>query len=477
MARKYQLSDQITGQITSTVLKHKMLTMQDHVLIALSGGPDSSSLALLLAEFFRDDFGLALSAHYVDHGLRPEETPEEIRKCEELCKSLDITFTHSRVDLASHVNSSTNMQERARELRYKALETAAANIGANRIAMAHTLDDQAETFFMRILRGAGPSGLASIPPVRGAIIRPLIETRKSDLLNYLEDKGVVPVEDSSNLKDKYMRNRLRQTLMPILEEINPSIVETIGRTTEVLSDEERYFFIQVTKALMRLITSKGDDHIELFLIPLETLDRAIARRVLRRAIEETRDLRSLGHAHVEAILRLVKEGRPGDSLDLPGEIKVIRKYSTFLITAAPPVCLETHTFSETQENLEKEPQMLELPEARLALTATITEERPAPSKNMNQCALDADKTNFPLTVRARRDGDFFLPQGMGGKRKKLQDYLVDEKVPRYERDGVPIVTVDENIAWIAGLRADHRYAADDNTVRFLLLKLTSYGGS
>ncbi len=453
----------IIRQASATIKKHRMLSKGDHVLIALSGGPDSTCLALVLREL-SGELDLKLFAHYVDHGMRPLETPSEIEQCTALCKSLEIEFSHSKVDVEGLVKSqSMNTQEAARDLRYTALANAAMACGAKRIALGHTLDDQAETFFMRILRGAGPSGLASIPPVRRALIRPLINTRKADVLAYLKTKKIEAVQDSSNLKEHYLRNRLRKELMPLLEEINPSIIETIGRTTEVLSDEERYFFIQVNKTLMRLITSKGDDHIELFLRPLETMDSAIARRVLRRAVEETASLRRIEHVHIDDILRLISEGTPGDSIDLPHDVKVIKKYSTFLITSAPPVCIDTRTM--------KEPGSIELTEAGAKITATVLTEAPALSKGTNKCVLDAAKATFPLIVRARRDGDYFYPQGFG-KRKKLQDFFVDAKVPRYERDAVPVIMVGDDIAWIAGYRADERFALSRDTKRYLLLEVS-----
>ena len=453
----------VLKQTASTIKKHRMLTGGEKVLIALSGGPDSSCLASVLTELSRE-LDLTLFAHYVDHGLRPEETPAEIEQCAALCKSLGIEFTHSIVNVDELVkNQGINKQEAARELRYKALEEAASACGAKRTALGHTLDDQAETFLMRVIRGSGPSGLSGIPPVRGAIIRPLIGTRKPDILEYLREKGIGYAVDSSNLKDKYLRNRLRQSVMPVLEEINPSIVDTLGRTTEILADEERYFFIEVTKALMRLITSKADDHIELFLTPLETLDNAIARRVLRRAIAETSSLRRLGYAHIEEILSLVRNGKPGDSIDLPHKVKVIKKYSTFLITTAPPVHLETRTMDG--------PGVLEIKEAGMKLEAQITGSPPDTGVSSNVCVLDAGTVSFPLTVRARQDGDFFFPQGFGGKRKKLQDFFVDKKVPRFERNSVPVVLSGKDIIWVAGYRTDERYSVSDATKEYLILKV------
>jgi tRNA(Ile)-lysidine synthase len=446
----------------AAIQRHEMLKQDEHALIALSGGPDSVCLASVLSAL-PEEHKVTLSAHYVDHGLRPDETPAEIEFCSNLCKKLGIGFSSSKVDASGHASShGMNLQEAARELRYKALEDEAAACGCKHIAMGHNLDDQAETFFMRILRGSGPAGLSGIPPVRGKFVRPLIGVRRSDIEKYLSEKGLEYITDTSNLKDDYLRNRLRRTLVPILEEINPSIVETVGRTTDILAEEERYFFIEVTKALMRLISSKGDDHIELFLVPLESLDRVIARRVIRRAIEETRGLRRISHRHVEDILRLVNDGKPGDGIDLPDGVRAIKKYSTFLITCKPPVKLETRIMEG--------PGSIELTEAGLVLKAEILDEPPPKTQSKYVAAFDAEKVSFPLTVRARRDGDFIYPLGLG-KKKKLQDLFVDEKVPRYERDAVPIVTSGEDILWAGGVRADDRFQVNDDTKRVLALIL------
>lgn len=443
----------------STIKKHSMLSGGETVLVGLSGGPDSVCLLTVLKRLPLD---LRLHALYVDHGLRPEETPMEKDFCKKLCKSMDIPFSVRTVDVRSHAaGHRMSKQEAARELRYRMLEEVAAETGAQRIALGHNLDDQCETFFMRILRGAGPRGLAGIPPVRGKIIRPLIETERKDIEAFLEQEGVGSVSDSSNLKGDYLRNKIRFALMPLLKELNPHIMDTLSSTVDILREEERHLELAVTKALMRLISRKTDRSIELFLSPLMTLDRVILRRVLRRAVHETRGLRGIGFLHIEDMIGLVAQGKPGDRLYLPGGIRAIKKYSTLLITSEPPARLGEHML--------KAEGTVVMKEAGVAITASFAPQA-VQCNGRTKAVFDGDNVAFPLTIRARRLGDFFYPLGFG-RRKKLQDYFVDEKVPRDERDSIPIVTAGDDVLWVAGYRADDRLRPSVDTKRFLVLEL------
>jgi len=451
----------LTEKAAEAIRKHSMLAGGETVLVGLSGGPDSVCLLTVL-HALAPDMRLKLRAVYVDHGLRSDETPDEIEFASDLCMKLDVPFSVKQVNVRPYAKRhGLSLQDAARTLRYEALEEAAAEAGADAIALGHNLDDQVETFLMHILRGSGPRGLSGIPPVRDNIIRPLIETERREIEGFLDSEGISYIIDSSNLKDDYLRNRLRADIMPALKEINPSIAETLARTTEILRDEDRYLELEVTKTLMRLISRKTDASIELFLAPLEGMDRVILRRVLRRSVEATEGLRGIGFKHIEDIVQLIKAGSPGDRLYLPRDVRAIKKYSTLLLTSEPPQRLGTYALMPGEEAV--------LREAGLVLSARIEEEAPA-GANSGTAALDAGKVKLPLTVRARAEGDFFYPEGFG-KRKKLQDYFVDEKVPRDERDTVPIVASGEDIVWVGGMRADARFAAGAGTNRFLVLEL------
>jgi tRNA(Ile)-lysidine synthase len=445
----------------ATIAKHSMLAGGETVLIALSGGPDSVCLSVVLSRLSRR-FRLKLHALYVDHGLRPEETPEETAFCEGFCQDLHIPFRPLSIEVKAYAKEEgKNLQEAARELRYRALDEEARRVHAGVIALGHTLDDQAETFLMRLLRGSGPFGLAGIPPVRANIVRPLVECQKEEILAFLEKEKVRFVVDSSNFKDDYLRNRVRTSLIPLLREMNPNISRTLGQTAEIFREEERYFQAEVTRALMKLITRKTDAVIELFLVPLEGMAKPILRRVLRRALEETRGLRGIGFVHLEDIIRLVKGGKAGDRVSLPKGIRAIRKYSTLLITSNPPLRLGTY-------RLEQEGEII-LPEAETVLTASFRDEAPGEVPQKTAAVFDAGKVSFPLTVRAREEGDFFYPLGFG-KRKKLHDFFIDEKVPRDERESVPVVTTGGDILWVAGMRGDERFRPGRDTTRFLVLQ-------
>ncbi len=312
------LADKVKGTIDG----YAMLAENDHVLIGLSGGADSVCLAVVLHNL-RKQFNLTISALYVDHGLRPDETEDEITFCRNVCSLFQITFYLKQVDVRGYsTDKSLNIQEAARELRYEAYEEIKRSSGADLIALGHTADDQAETLMMRIIRGSGRAGLAGIPPVRGNIIRPLIETERIMIEEYLsENDHEIPLHnempyliDSSNLKEHYFRNWLRNTIIKEIKGKNPAVIEDICRTADIFREEDKYLEIIVTKTLMRLISRKSNRSIELFVNPLEGLEKPILRRVLRRALKETESLRGISFVHIEEIIGLIKRGTAGDSL-------------------------------------------------------------------------------------------------------------------------------------------------------------------
>ncbi len=460
-------------KIRETVRKYGMLAPEDAILIGLSGGADSVSLLKALAGFLREDLGLALHAIYIDHGLRPGETPGEIEFARQVCEAHGVGFHTEKIDVLGYAEKERlGKQEAARALRYETYENYAVRLGAGKIALGHTADDQVETFFMRLLRGSGAKGLRGIPPVRRTkgkktIIRPLIETSRSEIEEFLAGSSTGFVQDPTNLKNDYERNRIRHNLLPVLRQFNPNLTETILRTTRILAEEDRYFESTVLKALMRLMRAKKDEEAELYLVPLESMEIALLRRTLRMVLELVKGLRGLDFMHIEDIIGLIKQGSPGDRLNLPHGIRAVKKYSTLLITSRPPVEIGTYGLAC--------PGSVTIPETGAVISAGIFEkpEVPGIADGKRRVVLDAEKAGLSLAVRGRRDGDFFHPLGFRG-RKKLQDLFVDEKIPRDERGGVPIVlTSGGDIAWVAGLRGDDRFKPGPETKKFLVLEIHS----
>ncbi len=464
--------DPFEKKVRETVRKYSMLARGDIVLIGLSGGADSVSLLKALSGFFSEEFNLALHAIYIDHGLRPDETPGEIEFARRVCKLHNVGFHTEKINVLEYAEKERlGKQEAARGLRYELYDACAARLGAGKIALGHTADDQVETFFMRLLRGSGVKGLRGIPPLRRTrskktIIRPLIETSRSEIEVFLAGSSTGFVQDSSNMKDDYERNRIRHGLLPVVRQFNPNLNETILRTTQILAEEDRYFESRVLKALMKLLRVRTDEEAELYLVPLESMETALLRRILRMTIELVKGLRGLDFGHIEEIIGLVKHGAPGDRLNLPHGIRAVRKYAALLITSRPPVQMGTY-------GLEC-PGSVTISETGAVIKADVFFEKADVPENVDwrkMVVLDAEKTGVSLAVRGRRDGDFFYPLGFGG-RKKLQDLFVDEKIPRDERGGVPVVVAPGgDIIWVAGLRGDERFKAGPETKRFLLLEL------
>jgi tRNA(Ile)-lysidine synthase len=450
----------LNGRVAETIKKHSMLNGGETVLLGLSGGPDSVCLLSIL-QHIKEEFGLIIHAVYVDHNLRPKETPAEIAFCRNICDKVQVDFRVKAVDVKIRVKEMRmNRQEAARELRYLAFFEACEEAKADRIALAHNADDQAETVLMRLVRGAGPSGLSGIPPKRSRIIRPLIEIERREIENYLERNEIHYMLDSSNFRTDYVRNRIRLLLMPELKKLNPNLVRAVTKTASILQEEERYLEFIVTKTLMKMVSRKSERRIELFLSPMEAMDVVILRRVLRRAIESTEGIRGAGFVHIEDIIRLIREGDSGDRLYLPKGIRVIKDYSLLVITSEEPGRIGQHELQIPGE--------LAVVGAGLVIKASLEESAADPGDGKSSVLLDAGKMSLPLKIRPRMPGDCFFPFGFG-KRKKLQDFFVDLKVPRDERDSIPLIMSGNDIVWVAGYRADDRFRTSAVTKKFLRL--------
>lgn len=445
-----------------------MLGNGDNVLIGLSGGPDSVCLSVILDKL-RDNFNISLHAVYINHGLRPDENREEEAFCRNFCEKNKILFHSRSIDVLYFAKQKNlNVHEAARELRFHVFDKISAEIKADRIALGHNADDQAETFLMRLIRGSGKRGLSGIPPVRDKIIRPLIEVERKDIEEFLEEEiNALPLHsgrpyiiDTSNLKQDYFRNWIRMNLMKEIKGKNPSVVSDICRAADILREEDEYMEMIVTKTLMRLISRKGERGIELFITPLVTMDKPVLRRVLRRAIDATSGLRGIGFVHIEDIINLVKKGKAGDRIHLPKGIRAVNEYSVLKITS--------EELTKMNEYEVQPPCEVNLREAGKLLKSSYVETINETADGKTSALIDVSKLKLPLLVRSRSAGDFFYPLGLG-KRKKLKDFFVDEKVPRDERDKVPIVLSGDDIVWVAGYRQDERFKVTDRTEKVLKL--------
>ena len=442
-----------------------MISEGDSVIVAVSGGPDSVCLLHILHQL-KSAFNIRLVVAHFDHGLRPAEDEHETAFVRSLAQTLNLPFETTKGRLLEKKTQGSR-EEEARNARYAFLERARKKHKAQKIALGHNLNDQAETVLMRLLRGSGPSGLTGIPPCRdGSIIRPLIEIERTEIENYLRAKKLASVTDSSNLKTDYLRNKIRLRLMPLLEEQQPQLAHLLGQTAEILRDEDSYL-TQIAEAWLTGNLQISPQHGGMS-VPLPSflpLPVALRRRVIRNAIGKVKkDLRRITWDHIEAVRRLADAEKPQAALNLPGRLTVKRTYDQLTFSASTKK--KPLPFRYTFDG----PGTYDLREIGRHLS--IEEIRNRKGLRLRGSAwtafVDADKLRFPLTLRTFKAGDRFIPFGMKGH-KKLKDFFVDLKVPLDERYSTPLLYCGGTPVWVCGLRMDERFKVSPETKRVMKL--------
>lgn len=415
------------------------------LLLAVSGGPDSTAL-LWLAARWRDALKAPpkLIAITIDHGLR-KESKAEAAAVARLTRQLKVA--HRTLHWRGKKPAS-GLQQAARAARYRLLSDAAQKFGAAHILTAHTLDDQAETVLMRLIRGSGRKGLSGIPPVsNGVIIRPLIETPRREIEKYLVSNGIKWIEDSTNKLRTIHRNRIRLDLLPELEKYNPKIKETLSRTSDLLRIEEDYIDREAKKYFRRIFTP-GESELKGDLRKFRRLHQALRLSVLRLAIQGLeKGLKNITSLHIMAADVFLTSDAASGEIEFPDEMVIAKGYDSFLVTARSGL---ERRFSYVIAS----PGKWSFPGFEVDIekvsAGTLEEERE------DVVYLDAGKIGFPIEVRGFRAGDRFIPLGMKDE-KKLKNFFVDEKIPRFERYRVPIFTTGGEIFWIGGMRIDERF--------------------
>jgi tRNA(Ile)-lysidine synthase len=462
-------------RVRRSIEREALIPVGSTVLAAVSGGSDSVALLRLLLELAPGLGFTVAGVGHVNHGLRGTASEGDEAFCRGLALRLALPIEVRRRDAAAlALAHRTSIEVAAREARYAALAEMAARLGADLIATGHTRDDQAETFLLRLLRGAGSSGLSGIRPRRGAVVRPLLETRRQELRRYLRSIGQPFRDDASNRDTAIPRNWVRHRLLPLLaRRLNGDIVEVLARQAGGLRDESALLDQMAEEAAGMVAAPRRGGAIELNGPALLALPPAVARRLARQALGRLAGGRFLGANHVEAVLELAAGGRLRGAADLPG-VRVERIGSSVVLYSrgrAPGRSLGPFNYAIAV------PGRLEVPECGCAIEARrrrTSGQRAASQVVRGDCdvaVIDAASARGGLAVRSRRPGDWIRPLGLQG-RKKLQDVLVDRKVPRGERDRVPLV-VDGNdrVLWVAGHVVSHDARVTDSTRSMVVLKL------
>jgi len=446
---------EVVGRVAGVIKRARLVDTGDRVAVAVSGGPDSVALLWLLHRLSADLAFTVAGVVHVHHGLRGEDADADEAFVRALAARLELRCEVARVDVAALARARRqSIEAAARDARYAFFDEAAGRLNASRIATGHTMDDQAETVLLRLLRGAGGRGVTGIRLRRGKLIRPLLECRRADLVPYLAALGEPYREDASNRDRAIARNRIRHELLPVIERLAPGGVRALARFARLAGDDEAYLERVAIEAAGISVLSSGAG-VEVQRGALAGLPPPIVRRIIRRAVADAAPDVTLAVGHVDAVRMLAAADKPEGHLDLPG-LSVDRRGEVVTLSRgrSAPGRDASDTRPASYEYVLPLPGSVDVPEAGVTIAATTVPPAdgarvPCPAPDV--AVVQAGSIAAPFAVRSRRPGDRLRPLGAPGRRK-LQDVLVDRKVPRRERDRVPIV-VDRagRIVWVAGL--------------------------
>jgi tRNA(Ile)-lysidine synthase len=447
--RRHQLSVRpraLLLRALGTIRQHRLLAEGDRVIAAVSGGADSVALSWALHDLAPDLGAEVAGLVHINHGLRGDDAAADETFCRALAARMGVLFEAIEVDVRGAARRGRlSLEAAARQMRYAALSGAAARLGANAIATGHTLDDQAETVLLRLLSGAGTRGLSGVRVKRGPIVRPLLDCRRADVLRFLADRNEDFRHDASNDDRSIPRNRLRHELVPVIDRMAPGGVEAIARVAALAADDERFLMAAAASAADGVVFG-GESGVQLECGPLAGLPPALGRRVVRLALERLVPRGRWSARHIEAVCRLAGAIKPAGQLDLPGVWLDRRGGRIVLGTGMRPGVAPFDIRLDV-------PGVAVISAAGLEIRADVAE---SPSGDLGAAGgavavLQAASVVAPLRVRSRRPGDKLKPLGAPGRRK-LQDVLVDRKIPRSARDRVPVVVdATGHIVWVVGV--------------------------
>jgi len=471
----------ILDAVRGAISRHGLIAPGEQVLAAVSGGGDSVALLRLL-HALRGAIPFTLSAAHVNHGLRGAAGDADARFVLELAASLTIPCVELRPseEEASLLARARGSEESSRRIRHRLLAAAARRTGGTRIALGHTMDDQAETALMRLIRGAGRRGLSGMRfGGPGMLIRPLLGVRREALRAWLGEIGQACREDETNRQDRFLRNKVRAEVIPLLQELNPGIVAGLARTADLLRAEDLFLDDlagrEVTlRARGQASQPAGTAEVRFPAGWLSGLALPLGRRASRILMAAAGgDPRGAGTAAVRDLLDLAALGEEGAGRDLPGGIRARREAGEVVLISrgarilSAPFCVALPI-----------PGRVALPGGRGTLETRVLEPGPTPEQiasekdagrlDARRVYLDAAALGGSACVRSRLPGDRFHPMGGAGHRK-VSDYLIDRKVPKSYRIGVPLVVGASGIAWIVGYRAGEEYRIGPATVRAVVL--------
>lgn len=447
-------------KVENYCVANKLIEKGDRIVVGVSGGPDSLCLLNLL-NLLKDKYELDLVVVHINHSLRDEADFEE-NYVRETAENFNLKFFSKKVDiLRLSKEEKRSTEEVARNVRYDFFREVLKKTGANKIAVAHNKNDNAETVLMNIIRGAGNEGVIGIGNRKNEIIRPLIAISRDEIEKYCEEKSLIAMIDKTNFETVYTRNKVRNLIIPMLKEINPDVIESLNRASEIARDEEE-FIEEYVGNIYSDITGYEDKELYILKDEFARLKVGLKRRILRMAIYEFRSsLKDVGFKTINNAIDEILRSQNGNLIKIVPGVKIFVQYNK-LKFISEKVEIEDYVY---ELNV---PGRVYLKEINKWITVEVknAEDVGISEKNPNIHFFDIAKTGKKLYVRNRKNGDYFYPTGMEGK-KKLKDFFSDLKLER--RDEIPIITNGEEIVWVVGFRSSKKFLKDKSTKEVIII--------
>ena len=438
-------------KVIEFIKENNLIKENDNIILGISGGADSVCLLYIINEI-RDTFCLNITAVHVNHSIRETAGRDEAFS-KELCEKLGISFVSYTIDCPKIAEEhKLSLEEAGRNERYRLFEETGRKSygeGGFKIAVAHHMDDLAETLLFNLSRGSGINGLSSIKVKNGCIVRPLLCLTRKEIEEYLSENGISHIEDETNSDDDYARNRIRHNIIPELNEIAPGAVKNMGRTASQLGEIEDYLTIK-TDELWDKYAEKSEEGILIKEGMIKEHPAIVKRTIHRALIEVTGRARDIASVQIEAVYDLLL-AKTGHKRDLIYNMEAVRDYAGVMIS------LKTELSDEEKE----------------AILSNLTFEIKDRDFSQNIPTdlytkwFDYDKIRNCPNVRFRQNSDYLTINDRDEK-KSLSDYMINEKIPAKKRDSIPLLTDGDHVMWVVGYRISNAYKVSDDTKKLLV---------
>ena len=454
--------------IKNNIFNMNLIARGDNILLALSGGPDSVFLFHNLRKL-RETLSFNLYASHINHMYRGKDAMHDEEFVRKLCDKYGIKLFVKRKNATEYAKELKVTEEEAgRVLRYDFFKENLKEVGGGKVALAHNLNDQAETVLQRIIRGTGIDGLSAMSFEKDNLIRPILNVSRDEIMNYLHENNYEYCIDITNTQDIYGRNKIRLNLIPYLEQnFNPNIQSSLYRMSETMERDKKIIEKYIEVKFKEVLKDKSDLRIAMELNLLKTFDIGEIARIIRRGIEELKgNTVNIEMKHIDNAINLISSGKTGKQLNLTDGFTIEISYDNFIINKT----VEIVSDFEYNIVLNRINHIDEINKTLFATVADIEDMSEVNIKDKEIISVDYDLIKGSLVARNRRPGDSMIPCGMRGS-KKIKDIFIDLKIPKEERESKLIIADDENIIWLEGYRINDKYKVSAATKKILNISM------